>query len=150
MGILLKSVFRRKPAPDLNWGGLPVRVRKPRQPALEQIAGDRVADRQREEAEPDGDQDEIQHLHIPCDASFSGHNERRKDRVILRAQRTPSRTRSAWFSAWAPNRCHLSRMFSRWNRGRSYRNPIKIGSELRRTLRWINSRCSACSLSPQC
>jgi hypothetical protein len=38
----------------------------------EPIAGDGVADRQREEAEPDGQHDEVKHLDVPCDSGCSG------------------------------------------------------------------------------
>jgi hypothetical protein len=39
----------------------------------EPIAGDGVADRQREEGEPDGEHDDVKHLDAPCpDSGCSG------------------------------------------------------------------------------
>src|SRR5712671_2450524 len=53
MGDLLRSVFPAKWTSGSS--------KKTRQPDLKPIAHDRVADRQREEAEPDGEHDDVQH-----------------------------------------------------------------------------------------
>src|SRR5262249_29683351 len=77
----------------------------------EPIAGDGVADGQREEADGSGHQNDVQHVDAPSDEQFSG--------------------RSGWLVAryCAPltrDTCHRSHMNSRGPRDQRYKNFIKI------------------------
>ena len=88
----------------------------------EPVAGDRVADRQREEAEPNGEQDEVQHrLLLAARVSPTKVNALGRD-SSLRYVNNANDDRAAR----APMNCHLSHMFSRGIGRQRYRNLIKM------------------------
>jgi hypothetical protein len=60
MVVLLQSVFEREPALGLDARRIPARVKKSRQ-SLKPLAGVGVTYRQHEEAEAEGQHDDIQH-----------------------------------------------------------------------------------------
>jgi hypothetical protein len=95
---------------------------KSMQASSETIAGDGVADRQREEDECDGDHGDIQHEMILSTPTvieskllFRGARNRAELRLLKRLRPQASMS------------CHLRHMFSRWIDGQRYRNLIRIG-----------------------
>ena len=91
------------------------------QTSSETIAGDGVADRQREEDECDGDHGDIQHEMI-----LSPPDRHREQAAIRGARNRAELCLLKRLGPQASMRCHLRHMFSRWIDGQRYRNSIKI------------------------
>ena len=88
---------------------------------LQSVAGDGVAHRQREKGEPEGQHDDVHHLHAPSGEQNRAWSSRRaRDAAILicMARRLLQPARSGVS-------CHWMDIFSRWKRLRLYRNLIK-------------------------
>jgi hypothetical protein len=86
----------------------------------ESIAGDGVADRQREESEPDGQHDEVKHFDAPGGARRAEYSERLPaerrfdvDQLCERPVRALRRSPHLVCSGIAAKKCHLPHMISR-------------------------------------
>jgi hypothetical protein len=65
------------------------------QASSETIAGDGVADRQREEGKPDGQHEDVQHMDAPSKAPFSA---RRRWLLAMRSLEVHQKKRRTWAS----------------------------------------------------